>query len=175
MAFRRWLKAMNLKNGQISVEVLINFLIYLTLTIVLLGLSILPLQYLIFNANLRKVALIYAQIGHFGGQPKSYALGFIDMEDGDLKDVEDVIRAYLKKSHPYNTYIGRLFDIDEFINGLEIKPKPVPLSKLFCPTEVEITARYPINLFNTFNLGFRIKDKFIGLYFKKTITIVING
>ncbi|MGC8943940.1 MAG: hypothetical protein ACP5KX_07560 [Caldisericia bacterium] len=170
--------------GFTTIEMLINFIIYTIITVIFLGLSIMPLQNLILNSYLRKIALIYYQIGHLDNpidiyKAREYTFDFINLNKDDIKideKLKDIIKNYIDNTYPYDTFLAKLFNINEFEFKIDEGESSLyqKIKDQFLPKRIKISVSYPVNLFNIFNFGAYFKNSYIGLKYNKIVYIYIN-
>ena len=160
--------------GFISVELLLNFLIYLIVVIFLLQISLLPLQILFIEASLRKAVLVYMQIGHYKNisENNTEDINFLKpFNDFSSTSVKEITKEYIRKSFPNDTFAGKIIDVNKL--EIKIEEENSTLGFIF-PKKVTITLEYPFSLFNAIDFSKWIKEDYRGLYIKRKITFMIN-
>jgi len=179
------------RNGAVTLELLLNFLIYLIVTVFLLQVLLLPLQILLIDGTLRKAALVYEQIGHYedsnitqnqlsflkpwdgiAGFSPEWIKNYIENATSKTK-AEKLTEVYIKVSFPQNTFAGKIVDVKKMDITFEKSQIPF-LTKLFGTKTVTITCKYPITVFNVVNFGIWLNGDYKGLFITRKVTFDIN-
>ncbi len=165
------------KTGAITLEFLLNFLIYLVVFLFLFNLAVLPLKVFYLKTAARDAAIIYTQLAHFKGPNLSEEAEKIMGEDfagaksihlikweGNCKPgAAEAVSYYITKEFTKKgSLISYLFDINHLTIVIEDDAygKKSLLQKVgdfiqgfFYTYEVEVTIKYNLSIFNVINLS----------------------
>lgn len=177
-----------MKKGYVSIELVLNFFIYLPIILILLQMSLLPLQVLLLEASLRKGVLIYEQLGHYSSTDLKEKLNekgrgeilkflpYVDFSKIETLSVEDIVKHYIKESFPKDTFAGKLINVDKIdIQILNNNTWLGNILKLVDTDEIKITISYRFSLFNLIDFGFKdAQGNYKGLSLKRSLVFRIN-
>ena len=169
------------RRGVVSLEFLLNALIYIPIFILLFQISVIPLQQFYLAQAARSGALIYIQIKHYDGKSdkikeildKMAPGEFEKLPEGIRSDAEKITKCLIKSefinSANGNALPGKLFNISKIDvsidNTDEVPPSSNLLIKLiknigksitqnFSTENVIIELSYPFTLLKIFDLSF---------------------